>query len=107
VRPPETLGWPPSAEKSSTPVTNRVKRPSGRFRGRAVIQAVNKRWTGIKVPHFRRCVLRAREDNLPGVTVLAVGQVRAEIVLQCLKLGLINHLIPSTPIALTRQAKHA
>ena len=29
------------------------------------------RWTGIKETHFRRCALRARENNLPGVTVLA------------------------------------
>jgi hypothetical protein len=60
------------------------------------VEAVNKRWTGIKEPHFRRCALRARENSLPGVTVLAVGAVRAEIVLQCLKLGLINHLILDT-----------
>jgi DNA-binding transcriptional regulator LsrR (DeoR family) len=42
---------------------------------------------------LRRCAVRARENNLPGVTVLAVGHVRAEIVLQCIKRGLINHLI--------------
>ena len=66
---------------------------------REYVEAVNKRWTGIKEPHFRRCALRARENNLPGVTVLAVGAVRAEIVLQCLKLGTINHLILDTDCA--------
>jgi hypothetical protein len=66
---------------------------------RDYVEAVNKRWTGIKEPHFRRCALRARENNLPGVTVLAVGAVRAKIVLQCLKLGLINHLILDTDCA--------
>ena len=67
--------------------------PNATQADRDYAQAVNKPWTGIKEPHFRRCALRARENNLPGVTVLAVGQVRAKIVLQCLKLGLINHLI--------------
>jgi hypothetical protein len=38
---------------------------------REYVQAVNMRWTGIKETHFRRCALRARENNLPGVTVLA------------------------------------
>ncbi len=66
---------------------------------REYVEAVNKRWTGIKEPHFRRCALRARENTLPGVTVLAVGAVRAKIVLQCLKLGLINHLILDTDCA--------
>ena len=66
---------------------------------REYVEAGNKRWTGIKEPHFPRCALRARENNLPGVTVLAVGAVRAKIVLQCLKLGLINHLILDTDCA--------
>jgi hypothetical protein len=66
---------------------------------REYVEAVNKRWTGIKETHFHRCALRARENDLPGVTVLAVGAVRAEIVLQCLKLGTINHLILDTDCA--------
>jgi hypothetical protein len=39
----------------------------------------------------RRCL--SQFFHSLGVTVQAVGQVRAEIVLQCIKLGLINHLI--------------
>jgi len=50
-------------------------------------------WTGVKETHFRRCAVRARENSLPGVTVLAVGAVRAEIVLQCVKRGLVNYLV--------------
>ena len=73
--------------------------PAANKADREYVEAVNKRWTGIKEPHFRRSALRARENNLPGVTVLAVGAVRAEIVLQCLKLGLINHLILDTDCA--------
>jgi hypothetical protein len=73
--------------------------PAANKADREYVEAVNKRWTGIKEPHFRRCALRARENNLPGVTVLAVGAVRAQIVLQCLKLGLINHLILDTDCA--------
>jgi DNA-binding transcriptional regulator LsrR (DeoR family) len=67
--------------------------PAASQADRDYVQTVNQRWTGIKESHFRRCALRARENNLPGVTVLAVGAVRAEIVLQRIKLGLINHLI--------------
>jgi hypothetical protein len=73
--------------------------PAANKADREYVEAVNKRWTGIKEPHFRRCALRAPESNLPGVTVLAVGAVRAEIVLQCLMLGLINHLILDTDSA--------
>ena len=36
---------------------------------------------------------------MPGATVLAVRQVRAQIVLQCLKLGTINHLTLDTDCA--------
>jgi hypothetical protein len=73
--------------------------PAANKADREYVEAVNNRWTGIKEPHFRRCALRARENNLPGVTVLAVGAVRAEIVLQCIKLGTINHLILDTDCA--------
>lgn len=73
--------------------------PTANKADREYVEAVNKRWTGIKESHFRRCALRARENSLPGVTVLAVGAVRAEIVLQCLKLGTINHLILDTDCA--------
>jgi len=67
--------------------------PAANKADREYVEAVNRRWTGVKETHFRRCALRARENNLPGVTVLAVGAVRAEIVLQCVKRGLVNHLV--------------
>ena len=70
-----------------------VVNPTANKADREYVAAVNERWTGVKESHFRRCAVRARENSLPGVTVLAVGAVRAEVVLQCVKLGLVNHLV--------------
>jgi len=70
-----------------------IVNPTANKADREYVAAVNERWTGVKESHFRRCAVRARENNLPGVTVLAVGAVRAETVLQCVKLGLVNHLV--------------
>jgi len=66
---------------------------------RDYVESVNGRWTGISLDHYRRCALRAREDGLPGVTVLAVGSLRGEIVRECLRLGLINTLAIDTECA--------
>ena len=60
---------------------------------RDYVAAVNERWNGVREDHFRSCAVRARESDSPGVIVFAVGAVRAKVILQCLKLGLINHLV--------------
>lgn len=70
-----------------------VVNPGAERKHRDYVTAVNDRWTGVKHAHYKRCALRARENDLPGVIVLAVGAVRAEIVRECVKLGLVNHLL--------------
>jgi hypothetical protein len=60
---------------------------------RDYVARVNEQWTGIKENHFRRCALRAREHGLPGVVLLAVGAVRADVVRECVKLGLATRLV--------------
>jgi len=70
-----------------------IVNPTANKADREYVTTVNERWTGVKETHFRRCAVRARENSLPGVTVLAVGAVRAEIVLQCVKRGLVNYLV--------------
>jgi DNA-binding transcriptional regulator LsrR (DeoR family) len=70
-----------------------VANPAAKKTDRDYVARVNEQWTGIKEVNFRRCAVRARKHKLPGVVVLAVGGVRAEVILQCVKLGLVNHLI--------------
>ncbi len=67
--------------------------PKAKKADRDYVAGVNERWTGIKENHFRRCALRAREHGLPGVVLLAVGAVRADVVRECVKLGLTTRLI--------------
>jgi len=76
-----------------------IVNPKANKADRDYVTAVNDRWTGIKETQFLRCAVRARENDLPGVVMLVVGAVRAEIALQCIKLGLVNHLVLDTHCA--------
>jgi DNA-binding transcriptional regulator LsrR (DeoR family) len=53
------------------------------------------RWTGLRLNHIRACAERAAADpaRTVGVVVLSVGATRAPVIYECVKLGLISHLI--------------
>lgn len=70
-----------------------IVNPKAKKTDRDYVAGVNERWTGIKESHFRRCALQAREHGLPGVVLLAVGAVRADVVRECVKLGLATRLV--------------
>jgi hypothetical protein len=67
------------------------------------LEALNKRWTGIKRVHLDDCARRAREgvqprlkerfDGPPGVVVVCFGPERARFLVEAVRLGVINHLI--------------
>lgn len=50
------------------------------------------RWMGVTERHIRACADRRRAGKGVGVVVLAVGRSRAEVVLECIRRGLVNHL---------------
>ena len=54
-----------------------------------VVKEINDQWTGIRKEHFELCANRGS----PGVVLLAIGKAKAEIVCECVRLGLVNHLI--------------
>jgi len=67
---------------------------------KAIVDRVNKRWTGIRPEHLRVCTRRAAEDpGRLGVTVLACrGSSQSSVVLECVRSGYASRLLldPST-----------
>jgi DNA-binding transcriptional regulator LsrR (DeoR family) len=63
------------------------------------IDDMNARWTGIKLDGLRRCGARAADGARPGVVVVATDKHRADMVLRCIELGLINQLVVSRELA--------
>jgi hypothetical protein len=57
-----------------------------------LIDRLNLHWNGVRLEHIRRCALEA-SDTRPGVILFARGAHRLEVVLQCIRLNLVNHLI--------------
>ena len=51
-----------------------------------------RRWMGVTEKHIRACADRKRAGRGIGVLVLAFGASRAEVVLECFRRGLVNHL---------------
>jgi DNA-binding transcriptional regulator LsrR (DeoR family) len=58
------------------------------------VRGINERWTGATLADFAGCARAAAQNNhRVGVIVLAVGKAKAQIVLECVRLGLVNELI--------------
>jgi hypothetical protein len=55
---------------------------------RKLFADISNRWTGINRKHLEDC---AKRD--PGVIVLALSPIKADVVLKCVKLGLVTQLI--------------
>jgi DNA-binding transcriptional regulator LsrR (DeoR family) len=59
-----------------------------------VVRGINDRWAGVRLEHFARCAQEAaRGAGRAGVIVLAIGRSKAEVVLECVRGGLVNELI--------------
>jgi DNA-binding transcriptional regulator LsrR (DeoR family) len=58
------------------------------------VRGINERWTGASLAHFAGCASAAvhKKDRV-GVIVLAIGSAKAQIILECVRLGLANELI--------------
>ena len=59
-------------------------------RGRKVLESVNERWLGIQLEHLQKCAAAAVRKRSPGVVVLAIGEGKAEVVLEAIKHKLVN-----------------
>ena len=57
------------------------------------VSAINQRWTGIQLKHLERCAEKGRKSGKVGVVVLALGKEKRDIVLECVRRGLVNELI--------------
>jgi DNA-binding transcriptional regulator LsrR (DeoR family) len=59
-----------------------------------VVRGINERWTGVRLEHLARCARAALQGpRRAGVVVVAVGAAKAEIVLACVRAGLVSELI--------------
>jgi DNA-binding transcriptional regulator LsrR (DeoR family) len=63
---------------------------------RAMVDAINARWTGIRPAHYERC--NARANGHGGAILVAIGQ-KADIVLECVRSGLVAELLIDPPLA--------
>jgi DNA-binding transcriptional regulator LsrR (DeoR family) len=59
----------------------------------AQLEDLNARWTGPKLEHFQRCAKAASGGAAPGVIVLAIGRWKANVICECVRLGLVSELI--------------
>jgi hypothetical protein len=68
-------------------------------RGAALVRELTEHWTGLKVDHLKACAEAAFKGGSPagrpGVTVVSFGGDRAEVILEAIRQGLVNHLIIS------------
>ncbi|HEX4589308.1 MAG TPA: sugar-binding domain-containing protein, partial [Gemmataceae bacterium] len=59
-----------------------------------VVRGINERWTGVRLDHLRRCAQSAVHDRTrAGVIVLAIGSAKAQVMLDCVRAGLITELV--------------
>lgn len=62
-------------------------------------------WTGARLEHYQKCAERAAEDpSRLGVVVLAIGPNKAQLILECVRRGLITELIIDEHLARTLDA---
>jgi hypothetical protein len=63
--------------------------------------ALQTRWTGLTRQHLLDCATRAATNGAqqPGVVVICMGAGREKTLLECVRLGMINHLVIDTELA--------
>lgn len=67
---------------------------------RKLVNALNTMWTGIQFDHLQSIATRARgAQSGSGVVMVAVGRDKASIVLECIRLGLVNQLLIDQDLA--------
>jgi len=76
-----------------------IPKPKLRDADKKKLIRIEERWTGIREDHIRNCALRAKRDKTTGVIVSTIGRNKAAIVLECVKRGLINHLLIDQDLA--------
>ncbi|MHC4953594.1 MAG: hypothetical protein ACYTGZ_06870 [Planctomycetota bacterium] len=70
-----------------------LNRPDISDADRALVEKVNRHWTGIPMEQYQDCANRASESRGAGVVVVAVGRDKAPVVREALRRGLISHLL--------------
>ena len=64
------------------------------------IESINARWTGVSLKQIRQCADRARKrPDCLGVVLPVIGHSKAEITIEAIRLGLVNHLIVDHDLA--------
>jgi DNA-binding transcriptional regulator LsrR (DeoR family) len=64
---------------------------------RSVLHEIRQRWTGIREEHLRACAEKA--SGSCGTIVVAIGANKAETVCECVRRGLVNHLVIDQELA--------
>ncbi len=56
-------------------------------------------WLGVQMHHLKACAARAVTEKKPGVVIFALGKVRAKIITEGIRLGMISRLISDEGLA--------
>jgi hypothetical protein len=71
--------------------------------GQKLVKELTDLWTGLKMEHLEACARQAFAEDAdrgkrPGVTLLGYRKELADVVLQAVQRGLVNHLIVGSPL---------
>ncbi|HRT07775.1 MAG TPA: hypothetical protein P5233_05230 [Candidatus Paceibacterota bacterium] len=64
-----------------------------------LVQSLNAGWTGLNDTHLARVARAAKPNGAPGVIVLAAGAAKADMILEIVRLGLVNELLIDATLA--------
>jgi len=76
-----------------------VARPGISTTSRRQLSAIADRWTGVTLAQIEKCANDAATKQAPGVVFVAIGSAKADIVVEAVRLGLINRLFMDVSLA--------
>lgn len=76
-----------------------IPKPNLKNPERKKLHLIEERWTGVKEVHLKECARKANENKTSGVIIATIGANKGEIVLECIKRGLVNHLLIDQDLA--------
>ena len=72
-----------------------IARPGLSRTDRALVERLNRGWTGLTLDDIKACVARANQRGFGGVIVVSQHGPKHELVHELVRLGLVNHLVPA------------
>ena len=81
-----------------------LPKPELKAQDRKILDDVNFRWLGIQFEQIRKCAKAGSKGTVPGVVLIAIGEGKAELVLEAIRLGLVSILCADQRLSARLQA---